>query len=79
MTTRIFAEGSYAEGTLTWGWVCDECGEEGLGFTTASWAADVAGHHQFFCAVPTSSEPGLPSGSAARDDEECRGRPRLIT
>lgn len=37
---RIFSEGDYQAGTLTWGWECPRCGRESGGFSTATAAQE---------------------------------------
>jgi hypothetical protein len=50
---QIFAEGSFVEGTLTWGWQCFRCRAEESGFGSATTAARWGDHHGALgCPIP---------------------------
>lgn len=46
---QVFAEGSYADGTLAWGWQCFRCDTEEFGYGTATTAQDGADVHATEC------------------------------
>lgn len=43
--SRIFSEGDYEAGTLTWGWECFDCGDEETGYGSATGAAMNMDYH----------------------------------
>lgn len=47
---QIFAEGSFLEGDLTWGWQCFRCREEDAGFGSATTAGE--GRDAHVCHLP---------------------------
>ena len=49
MSARIFSEGSFLKGTLTWGWQCFACREEDTGFGSATTAQDSCDNHEATC------------------------------
>ena len=51
---QIFAEGSYSEGTLTWGWQCFRCRDEAVGFGCATTAGEGRDNH--LCTAPTQHQ-----------------------
>ena len=46
---QIFAEGSFTEGTLTWGWQCFACHEEETGYGSATTAGEGRDNHGALC------------------------------
>ena len=44
--TGIFSEGSFLQGTLTWGWQCFTCRTEETGFGNATTAREAAANHE---------------------------------
>lgn len=54
MSARIFSEGDYLAGTLTWGWQCFGCRTEDTGFATATAAQESCDIHAEFCGRWTS-------------------------
>ena len=61
---QIFAEGSFIEGTLSWGWQCFVCRGEETGFGSATTAGDGREQHAAFDCAPASSAPATESGQA---------------
>ncbi len=51
MSARIFSDGDYLAGTLTWGWQCFDCRSEDAGMSTATAASEALALHLQFCEV----------------------------
>lgn len=50
---QVFAEGSFINGDLTWGWQCFRCRAEETGFGNATTAGDGRDNHAALgCVIP---------------------------
>lgn len=52
---RIFSDGDFLTGTLTWGWQCFACRDESAGFGNATTARESCDNHIALCSREVES------------------------